>query len=332
MIKPFLYIVFLVSFASTGQNLVPNGSFEEYSSCPEQNELGNGQFERCTGWYYSTPMNVGSPDYFNVCNNLIGGANQGMVGVPTNFWGYQQAYEGDGYIGLGMYEYSLSNSSVVGKEFASAHLLSKLKPCTEYKFEMYVSLANKASHGCSSIGIKVTNSDFSSSYLEDYLSLTSSWENSDIVFDTLNWTRLSTRFTAIGGEIILTIGHFAEYNETDVHFNDSSTILAFNSYLPYYYIDSVSLIELGEDENCTPTITNFFTPNGDLINDLYTIEGLNISEMIIFNRWGNVITILNEDQPIWDGSLNGTPCTEGNYFYRALFGENYLSGFIELIR
>lgn len=332
MIKPFLYIVFLVSCASSAQNLVPNGSFEEYTQCPTENELGNGQFERCVGWYYSTPMNVGSPDYFNVCNNTTGVANQGIVGVPNNFWGYQKAYEGDGYIGLGMYEYSLSNSSVVGKEFASAHLLSKLKPCSEYKFDMYVSLANKASHGCSSIGIKVTNSDFSSSYLEDYLSLTSSWENSDIVIDTLNWTRLTTRFTAIGGETILTIGHYAEYIDTDVNFNDSSTILAFNSYLPYYYIDSVSLIELGEDENCIPTITNVFTPNGDLINDLYTIEGLNISEMVIFNRWGSVITILDENQPTWDGAYLGKPISEGSYFYRAQFGDSELSGFIELIR
>ncbi|MDG1331570.1 MAG: T9SS type B sorting domain-containing protein [Crocinitomicaceae bacterium] len=329
MIKPFLSIVFIISFASSAQNLVPNGSFEEYSDCPYENELGsNGQFERCNDWYYITPMNVGTPDYFNSCNNSMGG----MVGVPNNFWGYQQAYDGNGYIGFVAYDYSLGSDLVTGKEIASSKLDSALKPCTKYRFSMYVSLSDKSPHGCSGLGILLSDDDINFPYLEDYLSLTPTLEFNEIVLDTSSWTKLEGVFVAEGGETVLNIGYFSEVDTSEVVLNDSVTMSFFNSIAAAYYIDSVSLVEVETVENCIPQIPNVFTPNDDAINNEYSIEALNISEMVIFNRWGKVIVTLNKDNPNWDGTFEGKPCAEGSYFYRASFENTYLTGFIELIR
>jgi len=63
---------------------------------------------------------------------------------------------------------------------------------------------------------------------------------------------------------------------------------------------------------------NVFSPNGDNINDLYTLNLTNakIFEASIFNRWGNLIQELNKTNSTWDGTSNGTECTDGIYFIK----------------
>lgn len=328
MIKPFLYIIFLFSFASTAQNLVPNGSFEEYTQCPTQNELGNGQFERCKDWYYTTPVNVGTPDYFNSCNNNSGG----MVGVPSNFWGYQDAFHGSGYVGIDVFDYQISTQQYVGAEQIETKLKSVLSPCQIYHFSMRVSLANKATHGINKLGVLLTDSSNYQNSISDWISIEPTWENQSSLVDTTSWILVETDIIAHGGEQFLKIGYFADFDINELVYNDSTIINTFGTYSPYYYIDSVCLRRVGEAQNCLPEISNVFTPNGDQINDVYSIENLNISELILVNRWGNIITVLTDKQPFWDGTFDGKPCSEGSYFYRAKFGDTYLTGFIELIR
>lgn len=77
----------LVGAHAGGQNLVPNGSFEEYTQCPEF--FGYAQY--ATGW---VNLHTGSADYFNRCQENL------VVGVPFNTCGYQEPAEGDAYMGL----------------------------------------------------------------------------------------------------------------------------------------------------------------------------------------------------------------------------------------
>jgi gliding motility-associated-like protein len=80
---------------------------------------------------------------------------------------------------------------------------------------------------------------------------------------------------------------------------------------------SLELIVLSDNIISIET-PNIFTPNGDGINDNYTINLSNAKsfEGLIFNRWGNVITELNLTKPLWDGTSNGTDCHEGVYFIK----------------
>lgn len=61
-----------------------------------------------------------------------------------------------------------------------------------------------------------------------------------------------------------------------------------------------------------------FSPNGDGINDVWEIEGLDgypNATVNIFNRWGNLVyTQKGEYQP-WNGERKGKEATEGVYFY-----------------
>lgn len=64
-------------------------------------------------------------------------------------------------------------------------------------------------------------------------------------------------------------------------------------------------------------IPNVFTPNQDGANDVYLVSGKGITEynIVIVNRWGNVVFESNDINTPWDGTSNGTPCQDGVYFY-----------------
>ena len=67
----------------------------------------------------------------------------------------------------------------------------------------------------------------------------------------------------------------------------------------------------------------FFTPNGDGKNDTWQILGFSTqfpvtASVKIFNRFGKLITILDEDNPKWDGSYNGALLPTDDYWFEAI--------------
>ncbi|HNW76687.1 MAG TPA: Ig-like domain-containing protein, partial [Bacteroidales bacterium] len=69
-------------------------------------------------------------------------------------------------------------------------------------------------------------------------------------------------------------------------------------------------------------IYNVITPNGDGVNDTWTISGIEKypeNSVIIFNRWGDKIRTFNgynNSDVIWDGTnKNGESVPDGTYFY-----------------
>ncbi len=63
----------------------------------------------------------------------------------------------------------------------------------------------------------------------------------------------------------------------------------------------------------------FITPNGDGYNDVFTIpsvESVSEVKVRIFDRFGKLVVELNQNQPTWDGSLNGHNLPSSDYWYR----------------
>jgi gliding motility-associated-like protein len=58
-----------------------------------------------------------------------------------------------------------------------------------------------------------------------------------------------------------------------------------------------------------------FTPNGDRVNDVYTVKGRFIAslEMVVYDRWGNTVFVTDRPENGWDGTLNGQPAATGTY-------------------
>ncbi len=205
---------------SPAQNLVPNPSFETFTSCP--NALGALCNGIATPWQCGTS---GSCDYYNAC------ANPSWFGVPDNLLGSQTAHTGEAYAGAIYHWPSFPNY----REYLLIQLTEPLVADTWYQLNFYVSLAELAC-GIEKIGA--------------YFSVTSPYQNINTVLnvvpqiethygfitDAVNWVLISGCYQAEGGEEFLTIGNFHNDMETPVDpscFSDTT----------YYYIDDVSVME-----------------------------------------------------------------------------------------
>ncbi len=68
----------------------------------------------------------------------------------------------------------------------------------------------------------------------------------------------------------------------------------------------------------TIEIPNVITPNEDQINDTFLIKtgALKTYDLVILNRWGNVVFESNDKNIHWTGKVNGESVSEGVYFYK----------------
>lgn len=138
------------------------------------------------------------------------------------------------------------------------------------------------------------------------------------------------------------LASWAESYDFVLNGNISSNTVIFNQdqwmYLTYStdqnctYSDSVFV----QYVNCDDELLNVFTPNGDGVNDYFSIDEAIIfpnNKIIIYNRWGNVVF----EESGYRNTFNGEGLTPGVYFY--LFYRDfsnqpgdYYRGFVELIR
>lgn len=99
------------------------------------------------------------------------------------------------------------------------------------------------------------------------------------------------------------------------------------------------------DEDCILLVAEGFSPNGDGVNDLFLVSGIecfsaNQPELVIFNRWGDVMYAISNysNDFAWDGNWQGSNenAPDGTYFYcidpKTGNKADIKSGFIELHR
>lgn len=68
-------------------------------------------------------------------------------------------------------------------------------------------------------------------------------------------------------------------------------------------------------------LPNAFSPNADGINDTYRAVGIGIDvfELYIYNRWGQLVYSSQDMAEAWDGTYGGKACETGIYAYRATY-------------
>ncbi len=231
---PIAALFFLsIALNAIGQiNNVLNYSLEQRISC-----LG---FLTChtappqvTHW--DSPTNA-TPDWLNTpCHS-------GTYGMPQNYAGYQYARSGASYAGLG-----IDGSSTHYREYITGTLADSLKPNKKYCVEFYVSLADSLWWAESALGAYFSNDSLCYSSSQTILPYTPQIENplNNIIADKVDWVPISGEFTALGGEIFITLGDF--YSDLQSNFDsvgNGGKIWKQPYPNTYYYVDDVSVREL----------------------------------------------------------------------------------------
>jgi len=237
--KHLLFALLPLLFVSaSGQNLVPNPSFEEHTVCPK--ELGKRQLY-IENWIQPT---AGSIDYFHRCSD--------KCGVPDNVVGYQEALSGDAYIGITVYHERY-------RVYVQALLKQTLKAGKTYTVEFNVCLAENSKYAIANIGAYLSADKITSvveTTFECYESIASEGgfklnpgpcksqvnnPGENFLKDPKNWKKVSGSFVAKGDEKYVTIGNFLSKTKTPT---TPSPSMGKGEYA-YYYIDDVAVFESG---------------------------------------------------------------------------------------
>jgi len=257
--KALFFILFFPAFVNA-QNLVPNGSFEDYISCPEYMD----GMEFAEHWYksiiypgldyYQNP----SPDYFHEC------ALNPIVGVPDNIIGNQMAHEGAAYSGLYTYEENWPNT----REVVGVSLTSPLIPGQTYYCSMYF----VRPVGWSAVGLATNNLGMKFSNTEIFSSTAQAVDGfahlkvEEVAIDSVNWVLLYGEVVPEQSYQYLHIGNFFSDEETEVMTFSQSSVWA------YYYIDDVRVstdplvVTSVDAQDSSRTLKMFPNPVNDILN------------------------------------------------------------------
>lgn len=294
-------LVWLSGFAQV--NLVPNGSFEEYYSCPQW----IGDF---TVADWSKPT-WGSSDYFNICSSE-------ELGVPQNIVGFQQPKSGNAYTGIWLSDF-IANEY---REYIQCQLISSLEAGEKYQVSFYVSLADSAIKACDNIGALLSatpvilENNNNLPFIPQIVS-----EKDNPITNTFGWVLVADTITAIGGEEYLTIGVFTD----NTHTNWTSVNGGWMSEA-YYYIDDVSVVKITTTNSIysldqKSDISIFPNPTTDYLN--VNFDDIYPEKITLYNSMGE--TLFVKYQLSENIQINVADYQAGIYFLKIEAKENSIT-------
>lgn len=91
---------------------------------------------------------------------------------------------------------------------------------------------------------------------------------------------------------------------------------------PCFYLDTIyaklTIFDCDSADNCAVFLPNTFTPNKDGINEsfgaFHTCD-FEKYELLIFNRWGQMVFSSSNPAAMWNGDYKGIECPDGVYVY-----------------
>lgn len=223
-----LLSVVLFTEYSTAQNLVPNPSFETYSTCP----FLAGSVSLATPWVQPTPS--GTSDYFNACSSFPFSA------VPSNTFGVQSPATGDAYVGF----FSIDGFSDNGyREYAQTALTTPLTVGTQYCVQFYVTLSDNAVNATDGLGALLSVGAATTSG-SGIIPGTPQAVSNGVIDEKSQWVEVSSNFTATQAYTHITVGNFNPLGTSTIVTSTATPDTATGSIpLPmpgaYYWLDDV---------------------------------------------------------------------------------------------
>ena len=251
----FIFVVTTViaSGRLSAQNLVANAGFETYTACPGSFTRSSKDFT-VPGW---RGADINTPDHFHYCS-------RGEAGVPYNWAGVSEAYEGDGYAGLFLW---MSDQEY--REFLQCDLLQPLIKDSTYYIEFHYKLSSYSNYSIDRISLQLSSSSAQGE-------LMSVIRDSALTRTTGLWEAARFEYTAAGNESLLTIGNFFSNTETKSYRIQSRPIsepmLASAS---YYYIDGVIVVpKFRIQQQLASNVGDAFTPEKASYNTPYVLKNI----------------------------------------------------------
>ncbi|UPT69396.1 MAG: T9SS type B sorting domain-containing protein [Flavobacterium sp. JAD_PAG50586_2] len=120
-------------------------------------------------------------------------------------------------------------------------------------------------------------------------------------------------------------GNF-EYSLNGIDFQNSNVFVVTEGGSYIGYVREIN--GCGSDQKPFVVISypDFFTPNGDNINDTWSVKGgsqFSNAEVAIYDRFGRLITVLNSVNLFWDGTLNGKLLPGTDYWFVAKISDTF---------
>jgi gliding motility-associated-like protein len=135
-------------------------------------------------------------------------------------------------------------------------------------------------------------------------------------------SNIDVKSTAVGAtNYLYQISDGTSYNTTDFshEFADSGRYIIHQKVSNAFGCSDSITNEVFVFFKYLPYIPNAFSPNQDGKNDHFGLEGIGLlnTELVIYNRWGEVIFKSENGHQKWDGTYKGTPVQPGIYLYSA---------------
>jgi OmpA-OmpF porin, OOP family len=243
------------------QNLVPNGSFEDYAACPGSFSENQASF-RVNSW---RSVSTGSPDYFNSCSD-------GDADVPYNWAGVSEAFDGNGYAGI----YTWMDLEKEYREYLHCKLTQQLIRDSLYYIEFRYKLSSYSKYAVDRIGLLISDSlkRYANDRPLDIAPTFTFQKDSALTPETGSWEIARLEYRARGNEQFLTLGNFSNNKATrayHIRFRPESQPMLAGS--AYYYIDDVKVIPRFQSESPQEEIPVFAGEDPEL-NKVYVLRNI----------------------------------------------------------
>lgn len=261
-------IAFLTLFAFNliclnGQNLVPNGSFEDYVDFIHANPAG---------WH--KVQNSDTPDYFNL------GKDHPFNNYFSDYSGGTLAKEGDGFAGIFCYRISPSRNAKNVREYIETRLDHSLQKDSMYQLEISLCLDNESNVSIKNFGVLFTPENLE--FKNDYRLFNSKpqIEFSLLYPDSMRkWATFHAFYKANGTERFIILGNFRNDKQSKIY--TIKPVKVKRKYrkwnldpfetAAYYYLDGVKLEKIVQEKPVTEVIPQPSRETVDTLN-LNTIE------------------------------------------------------------
>lgn len=119
--------------------------------------------------------------------------------------------------------------------------------------------------------------------------------------------------------IVTGLGNY-EYSLDNIDYQSSNIFQNIASGIYTVYVRDLNGCGVATEEISVLGIPNYFTPNGDGINDYWNIKGVNSkfnleTTIHIFDRYGKLLKQISPLSQGWDGTFNGVQMPSSDYWY-----------------